>query len=62
MPRIIVEWFNTRSEEQRIELARRITQTFVDVVQCKPDDVTIRFDEYEPRMFARGGVMGHQKR
>ena len=37
-------------------------ENFVDVAQCKPDDVTIRFDEYEPRMSARGGVMGHQKR
>lgn len=62
MPRITVEWFSTRSDEERTELARRITQVFVDVVQSKPEDVTIRFDEYEPRLFARGGVLGHQKR
>ena len=58
MPRITIEWFNTRTEEQRKELARRITAAVVDVVHSKPEDVTIRFDEYEPRLFSRGGVLG----
>jgi len=61
MPRVTIEWFNTRSAEQRLELAKRITDAFVDVVNARPDDVTIRFDEFEPACFARGGVLGHQK-
>lgn len=62
MPRVTIEWFDTRSEEQRRELAKRITQAFVEVVQAKPDDVTIRFDEFDAALFARGGVLGHQRR
>lgn len=58
MPSITIEWFNTRSDEQRRELARRITEAVVDVVHARPEDVTIRFDEYEPRLFSRGGVLG----
>jgi 4-oxalocrotonate tautomerase len=58
MPRITIEWFNTRTDEQRRELARRITDAVVEVVHARPEDVTIRFDEYDPRLFSRGGVLG----
>jgi 4-oxalocrotonate tautomerase len=58
MPGITIEWFNTRSDEQRRELARRITDAVVEITNARPEDVTIRFDEYEPRLFPRGGVLG----
>ena len=58
MPRITIEWFNTRSDEQRRELARRITEAVVEIAHARPEDVTIRFDEYEPSLFSRGGVLG----
>lgn len=58
MPRVTVEWFNTRTDRERAELAKRITQAFVDIAQVKPESVTIRFDEYDPRFFARGGTIG----
>ncbi len=61
MPRIRVEWFNTRSQEQRQELARRITEAVVEVADVSPERVTIRFDEIEPTLFAHGGVLGHRK-
>jgi 4-oxalocrotonate tautomerase len=57
MPRITIEWYNTRSDEQRREIARRITEVMVDVAAVKPDAVTIRFDEFDQRMYARGGVI-----
>jgi len=59
--RITIEWFNTRTEEQRRELARRITEAVVEVVHSKPEDVTIRFDEYDPRLFSRAGVLGSHR-
>jgi 4-oxalocrotonate tautomerase len=58
VPRITIEWFNTRTDEQRQELAKRITEAVVDVVGVKPEDVAIRFDEFDPRLFARGGKLG----
>ena len=61
MPRITIEWFNTRTDEQRRELAKRITEAVVEVANVKPETVAIRFDEYDPRLFARGGVMHDQK-
>lgn len=59
--RITIEWFNTRTDEQRKELARRITQAAVDVVQARAEDVAIRFDEYEPKYFFRGGDGGSHR-
>jgi phenylpyruvate tautomerase PptA (4-oxalocrotonate tautomerase family) len=58
MARVTIEWFNTRSDEQRAELAKRITEALVAVAQVTPESVTIRFDEYDPRLFARGGTIG----
>ena len=56
MPRVRVEWLNTRTEEQRADLARRITDAMVAVVDVKPDQVTVIFDEIDPRHQAKGGV------
>ena len=57
MPRVTIEWFNTRSDQERAELAKRITEAFVAVADVKAESVSIRFDEYEPRLFAKGGVI-----
>jgi 4-oxalocrotonate tautomerase len=62
MPRITIEWFNTRTDEQRREVARRITDIMVDVAGAKLETVTIRFDEYDPRYAARGGVMASDRK
>lgn len=56
MPRIRVEWLNTRTAEQRREIAQRITAAFVDVVSVRPDQVTVVFEEIDPRLQAKGGV------
>jgi 4-oxalocrotonate tautomerase len=57
MPRVTIEWFNTRTEDQRREVAKRITAALVEAGGATLENVTIRFDEYEPRLVARGGVM-----
>lgn len=56
MPRIRVEWLNTRTAEQRREVAQRITAAFVDVVSVRADQVTVVFEEIDPRLQAKGGV------
>jgi 4-oxalocrotonate tautomerase len=56
MPRVRVEWLNTRTAGQRREIAKRITDAFVDVVSVRPDQVTVVFEEIDPRLQAKGGV------
>ncbi len=60
MPRIRVEWLNTRTAEQRREIAQRVTQAFVDVVAVRPDQVTVVFEEIDPRLQAKGGVFWNE--
>lgn len=60
MPRIRVEWLNTRTEGQRREIAKRITDAFVDVVAVRPDQVTVVFEEIDPRLQAKGGVFWNE--
>jgi phenylpyruvate tautomerase PptA (4-oxalocrotonate tautomerase family) len=56
MPRIRVEWLNTRTAGQRRDIAKRITDAFVDIVAVRPDQVTVVFEEIDPRLQAKGGV------
>ena len=60
MPRIRVEWLNTCTAEQRREIAQRVTQAFVDVVAVRPDQVTVVFEEIDPRLQAKGGVFWNE--
>ena len=56
MPRVRIEWLNTRTEDQRAEVAQRVTEAIVEVTGVTPDQVTVVFDEIEPRLMAKGGV------
>lgn len=56
MPRVTVEWLAIRSPEQRADLARRITDSVVEVTACRPDQVTVVFNEIDPGHQAKGGV------
>ena len=57
MPRIIIQAIVGRSVEQKRELARRITDTVVEVLDVDPDTVTIRIEEVAPENFARAGLL-----
>jgi len=56
MPRIKIEWLAIRSDEQREEIVKKITEVFVDTVNVRPDQVNIVFDEIPPHLSAKGGV------
>ncbi len=45
MPFVHIQWFEGRSDEQKAELARRITEAMVEVGKTTPDHVWIRFDD-----------------
>ena len=57
MPRLIVQQIEGRSVEQKRELARRLTDTVVDILGVDPDTVTVFIEEVPPENFARAGVL-----
>ena len=55
MPRVNVEWLAIRTQEQREELAREITDAMVKVANVAPDGVTVVFNETSPELIMKGG-------
>ena len=55
MPRVRVEWYAGRTQQQRLAIAKRITQTFVDIAAVKPESVTVVFVEQDPTLIFTGG-------
>lgn len=56
MPRVRVEWLAIRTQEQREELARRITDAVMEVAHVRPEQVTVIFKEHQPTHLIKGGV------
>ncbi len=48
MPHIIVKLYPGRSEEQKIELTRKIVKNVVEIAKCKETSVSVAFEEIEP--------------
>ena len=57
MPIVTVQQF-PRSVEQKRELARRITEAFVEVYGAAEESVQVFFAEVDGENWAKGGVMG----
>jgi 4-oxalocrotonate tautomerase len=55
MPFVEVHWFSGRSEEQKAEVAKRITDAMVEVGKAKREDVWILFDDKPASEWAFGG-------
>lgn len=47
MPHITMEFIKGRSDEQKAEFARQVTDTCVEVLRTKRENVVIRFVEIE---------------
>lgn len=45
MPFIHIHWFEGRSDEQKAEIAKRITEVMVEVGKTTPEHVWVRFDD-----------------
>jgi 4-oxalocrotonate tautomerase len=56
MPRVHIEWLAIRNQQQREEVARRITEAIVEVVDIPVDHVTVVFHEQDPDMVIKGGI------
>ncbi|MFY0989550.1 tautomerase family protein [Halomonas sp. C05BenzN] len=57
MPIVTIQQF-PRSVEQKRELARRITEAFVEAYDARPESVQVFFSEVDGENWSRGGVMG----
>ena len=62
MPRLIVQQIEGRSVEQKRELARRLTETVVEILAVDPETVTVFIEEVPPENFARGGRLALDRR
>ena len=48
MPHIIVKLYPGRSEQQKVELTKKIVKNVVEIAECKETSVSVAFEEIEP--------------
>lgn len=61
MPMITVEWLEGRSAQQKAQLARAITEAFVEAAKVSPDQVWIVFRDVARADWAMGGKLLSEK-
>lgn len=57
MPIVRVEMWPGRTHAQKAELAKRITETVVDVAHTTPDATIVIFEDVAKENWAIGGVL-----
>jgi len=55
MPFIHIHWFEGRDDEQKAEVARRVTEAIVEAGKAKREDVWVKFDDSAPADWYFGG-------
>ena len=55
MPFVTIEWFEGRSNEQKREIAEKVTEVLADVGDMPADQVWIRFVDASKSDWAMGG-------
>ncbi|HEY8778893.1 MAG TPA: 4-oxalocrotonate tautomerase family protein [Solirubrobacterales bacterium] len=45
MPFVQIHWFEGRDDEQKAEIARRVTEAMVETGKAKPEDVWVKFED-----------------
>ena len=60
MPNITVELLAGRSVEQRRAFARAVTDSAVEILGARPQDVRMVFNEITPDVVANGGVLASE--
>jgi len=55
MPFVTIEWFEGRSDEQKREIAQKVTEVLADVGKMPADQVWIRFVDASKADWAIGG-------
>jgi len=62
MPTIIVEWAEGRTDEQKAELVKGITEVVTKVSKAPPEAVLVIIHDNPAANTGRGGVLHHLKR
>ena len=57
MPFVTIEWFEGRSDEQKREIAEKVTGVLAEVGKMPADQVWIRFVDSPKSEWAIGGVV-----
>ena len=60
MPNITVQLLKGRTTEQRRDFAAQVTDTAVEVLGARRQDVRIVFEEITPDIVANGGVLASE--
>jgi 4-oxalocrotonate tautomerase len=55
MPVVTIEWYEGRSDDQKREIAEKVTQVLAEVGNTDPDQVWIRFVDSRRSDWAIGG-------
>ena len=62
MPTIIVEWAAGRTDEQKAELVRGITEVVTRVSKAPPEAVSVIIHDNGPANTGKGGKLHHLNR
>ena len=57
MPIVRVEMFSGRTDSQKAELARAITEAVVTIAHTTPDQTFVIFDDVPKENWAQGGTL-----
>ena len=57
MPIVNIDWVDTRTVEQKREVAKRVTDAMVEVTGCSPEVVTIIFTDHPKHDIAKAGSL-----
>ena len=58
MPFVHIQWFEGRDDEQKAEVAKRITEALVEGGGAKREEIWVRFDDGAPTDWFFGGKRG----
>ncbi len=61
MPVVQVMWY-PRSQEQKAQVAKAITEAIVKIGGARPEGTTVIFQDVDPGDWAIGGLLGSSKR
>ncbi len=62
MPYVTIEWFEGRSDEQKREIAEKLTDVLAEVGEMPADQVWIRFVDCSKADWAMGGEIQGKNR
>ncbi len=57
MPIVNIDWLEGRTQEQKREIVRRVTEVIVEVTECPPEAVTVIFTDHPRHDIGKAGKL-----